>query len=476
MSLEINRVVESFNNDFSEIVKELKKLVRIPSISIDGFPPEKVQHSAQAVAQLMKNSGVENVEVLTLPGVHSYVYGEKIEDLKLPTLLLYAHHDVQPVGREDTWNTDPFEPIEKQGPGGIRMYGRGTADDKAGIMIHLAAIRAYLAAFNKLPVNIKMVIDGEEETGSSHLKEFLEKYKSKLSADVLVLTDTLNYDVGTPGLTVSLRGLADLEVEVHSTSKVLHSGMWSGPIPDPAMALSKILSSLVDENGAIAIESIRSKIPKLTEEERREYEALPFNEKLFREQSGILPGSKMLNGSLNPNVQIWRQPSLTVNAIQSSSREQVGNTLNESAWAKVSIRVPPKMKPELVLDGLKKAIQDATPWGCDVRVKELGLANSWYTDPRSEENRVAYQAASSALERAYGKKPFHIGSGGTIPFVEPFAIALGGIPALLVGVEDPYTNAHGENESMHMGDFKSACLGQIFLFEELGKKLVVPKN
>jgi len=461
-SSETARYVEQ---NFENYLEDLKTLVRIPSVSFSGFPEKELTRSADAVASLLKERGLENVQILKLPGAHPYVYGERLRAPGKPTLLLYAHHDVQPPGREELWKTPPFEPTLKEGPGGERLYGRGTADDKAGIVVHTSAISAYLQTHGELPVNVKVVIEGEEEIGSSHLAEFLSTYREKLDADVLVLTDTGNFDCGIPALTIALRGLVGVEVEVRGLTKTVHSGMWGGPVPDPVMALSKMLATLVDENGQIAIPGVLDSVKPIGKEEAEELRKIPYDEADFRKQSGMIPSAKMLRTDPTPLVQLWRLPSLTINAIQASSRLQCGNIINDTAWAKVTIRLVANMNPEKTLELLKKHLTAHCPWGLEVALKTEACNGAWSTEPKGP----VFEAAERALTQGYGHAPYKIGSGGSIPFVQPFADALGGAPALLIGVEDPYTNAHGENESLLVRDFRSACVGQVYLFEELGK-------
>lgn len=452
--------------NFPKFLEQLKTLVRIPSVSFDGFPKEEVKRSAKAVADLLKESGLQNIEILEIPGAHPYVYADHLHAPGKPTVLLYAHHDVQPPGREELWKTAPFEPTEKPGPGGMRLFARGAADDKAGVIVHTATISSFLKTMGSLPLNVKIVIEGEEETGSEHLESFLMKYREKLQADVLILTDTMNYDCGIPALTVALRGMVGLDIEVRALTKAIHSGMWGGPIPDPAMALSKMLASLVDEKGQITIPGVMEQWTPLSEEEEKQMLDLPYDEASFREASGMIPNAHILQKGPSPIGQLWRYPSLTVNALQASSRKQAGNIINDAAWSKVTIRLAKGMDAKKTLTLLQNHLKRQAPWGLDVTFKVEACTDPWDVEPKG----MAFEAAERAMQKGYGKKPYFIGCGGSIPFVKPFAAALGGAPALLVGVEDPYTNAHGENESLLIDDLKKACLSEIHLFSELAEK------
>jgi acetylornithine deacetylase/succinyl-diaminopimelate desuccinylase-like protein len=463
----MHQAAEYLKKNFNSHLEDLKTLVRIPSVSFPGFPESEVQRSAEAVAKLLKTRGLENVQILKLEGAHPYVYGERLKAPGKPTLLLYAHHDVQPPGRENLWKSPPFEPTMRRGPGGDRMFARGSADDKAGIIVHTSAISSYLETIGELPVNVKVLIEGEEEIGSSHLSEFITKYRKQLDADILVHTDSGNFDCGIPALTVALRGLVGVDVEVRALTKTVHSGMWGGPVPDPAMALSKMLAGLVDGDGKIAIAGVLDDVRPLTAEEKAAADAIPYNEADFREQSGMIPSAKLLKDkNVNPMVQLFRLPSLTVNALQASSRQQAGNVINDSAWAKVTIRLVPDMDPKKILKQLQDHLTQACPWGLEVKFTVEAANGPWSTDPTGP----AFEAAEAALMAGYGKAPYKIGCGGSIPFVEPFAQALGGAPALLIGVEDPHTNAHGENESVLVSDLEKSCVSQVYLFSEIAER------
>jgi acetylornithine deacetylase/succinyl-diaminopimelate desuccinylase-like protein len=444
---------------------ELKRLVRIPSVSFAGFPPIEVQRSASAVSDLLKRRGFEKVEILEVEGAHPYVYGERLEDPAAPTVLLYAHHDVQPAGEAEAWKSPPFEPVEREG----RLFGRGAADDKAGILTHAAAVDSWVRGAKKLPLNVKLVVEGEEETGSDHLVAFLQKYRSRLDADAMILTDTGNVETGVPSITVALRGLVMVDVEVRALEQSVHSGMWGGPVPDPTMALAKMLATLVDDDGGIAIPGLYDRVRPLSKAQADAIAALPIGVEDFRRQVRLRPGVKLLGGR-HPLEVNWWQPSLAVNAIQASSRKDARNIINDAAWARVGIRLVPDMDPLDVRDRLEAALRRAVPWGLELTLKVLGMGAPWMTDL----GHPAFGAAFEALEKGYGRPGLAIGCGGSIGFVEPFAKALGGAPAILIGVEDPYSNAHSENESLHLGDFQKGIRSAIHLYATLGAALRKP--
>ena len=452
--------LESFKNHTSDHISDLKDLVRIPSISFPGFDPTPVRKSAEAVANLLRKSGLHDVRILNADTGHPTAFGQWTGAPGKPTILLYAHHDVQPIGREELWTTPPFVPSERNG----RLYGRGVSDDKGGVMMHVAAIGSYLASTGSLPMNVKVAIEGEEEVGSTNLDQLLQGHRELFSADAVLIADSENFDSGIPSLTASLRGIVTVNIEVRALLSSVHSGTWGGPHPAPVLQLAKMLAGLVDDQGQPSIPGLMDKARKLSPGEKADLEALPFKESLYRKQSKILHNVRIIGGEGSVYEKMWYRPSIAVNAIEASSRRQAANIINDSAWARVGIRIVPDMDPSETLDMLKNHLmRHAPPWGVEVRIEQESPSRWWRTDTKGP----VFEAARAALEKGYGSKPVIVGAGGSIPFVQTITEALGGVPALLFGVGDPYTAAHSENESLLISDWESGCRSLIHLFAEL---------
>jgi len=446
---------------FERTLEDLIGLARIPSVSAPGFDPAQMERSAARVAGLLADAGLSGVEILRIEGAHPYVVGEwSGAGAGAPTALIYAHHDVQPPGRLAHWKSPPFEPAVRDG----RLYGRGVVDDKAGLMLHLAALRAWREATGGLPLNVKLLVEGEEEIGSGHLAGFLRAHQERLAADVLVLSDTANLATGLPSLTRSLRGLVNVDVTVRALERPLHSGVWGGPLPDAATALAALLGRLVDARGAIAVPGFYDDAPELAPGERERLAALPFDEAGFRADAG-LPAESDLVGEPGRSVyeRLWHRPTLALTALEGMPLAGAANQLMAEARARVGVRLAPGQDPERVRDLVIDFLERDPPWGVQVETECDVAVPGWSTETEGP----AFDAARRALAAGFGREPVEIGCGASIPFVGPFVEVLAGAPALLLGLEDPPCNAHGENESLHLEDFRKAARSSLHLLAEL---------
>jgi len=440
---------------------DLEALVRIPSISADPRHYADVQASADATVELLRGHGLENVRTAGVEGSHPFVIGEWMHaGPGSPTVLLYAHHDVQPPGIVDNWASDPFEPEERAG----RLYGRGSADDKAGAVAHAHAIGAWLTSAGTLPCNVRVLVEGEEEIGSPTLHTFLTAHLEELRADVLVLADAGNWQVGVPGLTYSLRGLAAADIELRALEGPQHSGMTGGAIPDPVMALARVLASLVDEHGDVAFAGGFDGLTPAGAEERAVIAGFDDTPERFAHAFGVRPGVQLAgNPQTTLHERLWLRPCVTVIGIDGHPVKGSSNQIVARASARVSLRLGPGQEPERVLAALRAHVERTVPWGLEFSFTTLEGAPAWRTDPTGP----AFDAARRALHAGFGVEPVLMGVGGSIPFVGPFADAFGGIPALLMGPDDPHSNIHGEDESLHLADWRSLIRSEVFLLQEL---------
>ncbi|HSB60943.1 MAG TPA: M20/M25/M40 family metallo-hydrolase [Vicinamibacteria bacterium] len=442
--------------------RTLVQLSRIPSVSAEGYPPEEVRRSAEGVAEALRAAGVENVGVLEIPGVHPYVYGDWLHRPGGPTILLYGHHDVQPEGRPGKWISPPFEPTERNG----RLYGRGTADDKAGVMAHVAAVESYLKSSGELPCNVRFIIEGEEEIGSENLGRFLEKYKHLMSADFIVLSDTANFDTGIPALTYQLRGICQVDVEVQCLERPVHSGMWGGPVPDPVQVLCRLIADLQGADGELSVPGLYRRVAKTGARQLARIRKLPFQEARFKRQAGMMRGMKLAGEkAFSVYEKLWTRPSLTVIAFEARPIRGSSNQVIDAARARLSLRTVPNMDAREAGRLLVKKLTTRPPYGAKVTARITGGTPWWTTDPEGP----AFEAARRALKAGFRKDAAMIGAGGSIGFVQPFADLLGGAPCLLMGVEDPACNAHSENESLHLGDWVKCMRSAVHLYDELAR-------
>jgi acetylornithine deacetylase/succinyl-diaminopimelate desuccinylase-like protein len=464
-----DKVIDALERRFDETVGELVALARIPGVSAPGFEPAELERSADAVAALLERTGLERVEILRVDGAHPYVLAEWLHaGPDAPTVLVYAHHDVQPPGRAERWETPAFEPTVRADG---RLYGRGVVDDKAGILLHAAALRAWQDAEGRLPVNVKVIVEGEEEIGSLHLGAFLRAYRERLRCDALVLSDTANLATGLPCITTSLRGIVNVDVTVRALDHPIHSGMWGGPVPDAATALGVLLGRLVDAQGRIRVPGLEDDVVPLDAGERAELALLPFDAAAFRREAGM-PRDAAFSGDAAFGVyeRIWHRPALAVIGLEGMPLAGAANQLVAEAKARVSVRVAPGQDAERVRDRLLAFLRADPPLGVRVDAQAIAAVPGWKTRAQGP----AFDAARRALAAGFGRDAVAIGCGGTIPFVKPFVEELSGIPALLLGLEDPPCNAHGENESLDLADFRRAARASAHLLDELRK--VAPRS
>ncbi|HZD74603.1 MAG TPA: dipeptidase [Actinomycetota bacterium] len=426
---------------------DLEALIRIPSVSADPGAGAEVRRCAEATAGLFERARVPQVEILDgLEGGQPAVLARYPAPDGMPTVLLYAHHDVQPTGEPGAWTSPPFLPTEREG----RLYGRGAADDKAGVAAHLAVLRAYQG---RPPVGVTVFVEGEEEIGSPTLGALLERDRDKLAADVIVLADSGNFEVGAPALTTTLRGLVDCIVEVRVLEHGVHSGVYGGAAPDALTALCRLLASLHDERGNVAIDGlVTAKAPDLDYPAER-----------FRAEAGLLEGVELLgDGSLAERL--WAKPAASVLAIDATRVADASNTLVPSARAKVSVRLAPGDDAPRALGALARHLREHAPWGVRVEVIERDAGQPYAIEAQGP----AFDAARAAFGAAYGRELVEIGVGGSIPFVAEFARAFPEAAILVTSAgADPHCRAHGPDESLHLDDFDRACLAEALLLANL---------
>lgn len=430
---------------FPKVREDLERLVRIPSVSFPGFDPEPVRESARATAEILERCALRGVRLLEVDGAPPAVFGEVGGPKGAPTVLLYAHHDVQPPGDDADWESPPFEPMERNG----RLFGRGSCDDKAGIALHEAAL---LAHGGRPPVAVKVFVEGEEEVGSPNLDRFLDRYRDELAADVIVIADATNWRVGVPGLTTKLRGLVDCVVEVRTLDHAVHSGLYGGVFPDALTSLCRILATLHDEKGNVAIEGLQ----------RGGTDALDLGVEELRREMGVLDGVRDI-GEGAFTERMWTRPAVSVLGIDAPRVREAANILVPTARAKVSLRLAPGDDPGLAMEALVRHLHATAPWGVRVAVTRGAAAWPFAVDPTGP----VFDATRRAFEEGWGAPPVEIGAGGTIPFVKAFADAYPHADILLVGVEDPDGRAHGANESVLLEDFRKGCVAEALLLRHL---------
>ncbi len=426
--------------------RDLEALVRIQSVSADPSRFGEVRRSAEFTAGLFRDEGFD-VQTITAEGGLPAIVARKPGPAGSPTVLLYAHHDVQPEGDHAAWESEPFEPIERAG----RLFGRGAADDKAGIAAHLAAVRAH---GDDLPVGVTVFVEGEEEVGSPTLDVLLAEKHELLKSDVIVIADSTNWALGQPALTTSLRGLVDCVVEVRTLQHGVHSGMWGGVVPDALTALVRLLATLHDDEGNVAVEGLAA----------GHANSLDYPESSLRHDSGVLDGVDLM-GSGSVVDRLWTKPAIAVIGLDATRVADASNTLIPAARAKISVRLAPGDEGGSALKRLREHLVSHAPWGASVSIEDGEIGQPFAIDARGP----AYDAAREAFREAWdGTAPVDIGVGGSIPFIAAFAERFPEAAILVTGVEDPDTRAHGANEGLHLAEFQRVCLAEALLLAKLG--------
>jgi acetylornithine deacetylase/succinyl-diaminopimelate desuccinylase-like protein len=428
--------------------RDLDALVRIESVSADPARAGEVRRSAEAVRDLLAAEGCE-VQITSADGGRPAVIGRKRsarEDAK--TVLLYAHHDVQPENDHAEWDSPPFEPTERAG----RLYARGAADDKAGIAAHLGALRVH---GDDLPVHVVLFVEGEEEVGSPSLVPLLKQHLDELRSDVIVIADSANWDIGVPALTTSLRGLVRLDVTVRTLTHAVHSGMWGGLVPDSLMALSRVIASCHDDEGNVAVDGLYSGPAADVE----------YPEARLRAESGAIPQVRWI-GSGSSVERLWTKPSLSVIGLTAPQAEGSSNTLVPAATARLSMRIAPGDDVDSARKALVAHLEAHVPWGAELTIVPVDSGEP----TRIDATGPAYDAARAAFTEAWdGTAPIDMGVGGSIPFIAEFLEAFPEASVLVTGVEDPDTRAHGANEGLHLAEFERVVEAEALLLAELGK-------
>jgi acetylornithine deacetylase/succinyl-diaminopimelate desuccinylase-like protein len=454
----VDNVIDFINVNRDRYLDELKAFLAIPSISALPQHADDVKRCANWCADEMRRVGMENVKLIDTPG-NPVVYGDWLGAGDAPTILFYGHYDVQPVDPLELWESPPFEATIRDG----EIYARGSADDKGQVFMHFKAIEAHLKQNGRLPVNMKIILEGEEEVGSVNLDNFIRDHKSELGADVVVISDSPMFARGVPSICYGLRGLVYFQIDLRGSSTDLHSGSFGGAVANPAFVLSQILAQLKDRGGRIKIPGFYDEVVALQQEERAAWASLPFNEKAYRKDFGI---PKVFGETGYTTLErTWARPTFEVNGLLSGfTGEGAKTVLPAVAMAKVSMRLVPNQMPDKIASLFETHLRDITPKTMELKITRMHGGKPWMT---SYDNPFV-QAAGRAIERGFGRKPVFTREGGSIPVVSTFQEELG-LPSVLFGVGLPDENAHAPNEKLDVANFHGGIISSAFLYDEIAK-------
>ncbi len=454
----MSSVSKQLKKDEKRHLKELRELLAIPSVSTDSNHASDVKDAAKWVRKRLADAGCTTAELHETPG-HPIVYGEWLGADDAPTILVYGHYDVQPVDPIELWDTKPFDPVVRNG----RVHARGASDDKGQVIVHVNALEAHLKVNGGAPVNVKFLIEGEEEIGSPNLEPFIKRNKARLACDAVVVSDTAMFAKGIPSICYGLRGLAYLEVKVTGTDRDLHSGTFGGAVVNPANALVEMLASLKDAKGRVTVPGFYQAVRRLTVAERRAFAGLPHSDRKYK--SAI--GAPELQGESGYTTleRVWARPSLDINGIWSGfTGEGAKTVIPAEAHAKVSMRLVPDQSPKEIARIVGYYLKKIAPKSVKVTVRDLHGGDAWVAPT----DHPALLAAGRALKRAFGKKPVLVREGGSIPIVATFERLLK-VPTVLMGIGLNDDNLHAPNEKMDLDQFYGGIQASAALFEELAE-------
>jgi acetylornithine deacetylase/succinyl-diaminopimelate desuccinylase-like protein len=454
----IDKVVDYINVQRDRYIDELKQYLAIPSVSALPQHQGDVRRAAQWSADQMTAIGLDNVRLIDTPG-NPIVYGEWLHASGSPTILFYGHYDVQPVDPVELWESPPFEGTVREG----ELYARGAADDKGQVFMHFKAIEAHMKQLGRLPLNIKVFLEGEEEVGSLHLDQFVRDNKQLLAADVVVISDSAMFAREVPSICYGLRGLVYYQIDLRGTKSDLHSGLFGGVMANPAFVLAQILTQMKDKSGRVKIPGFYDDVRELTADERAEWKKLPFDERQYRKEWG----APRLVGESGYSVleRIWGRPTFEVNGLLSGFTGEGPKTVIPAiSMAKVSMRLVPNQEPDKIAKLFEQYIEKVAPSSVELKLTRLHGGKPWMADFDSPYIR----AAGRAIEKGFGKTPVFTREGGSIPVVATFQEELG-IPSVLFGVGLPDENAHAPNEKLDLGNFHGGVIASAHLYEEIAR-------
>jgi acetylornithine deacetylase/succinyl-diaminopimelate desuccinylase-like protein len=454
----MEKIVDHINVNRDRYVDELTKYLAIPSISALPQHKDDVRRCAEWTQAEMERIGLQNVRLEETPG-HPIVYGEWLGDHDAPTILFYGHYDVQPVDPVDLWTSPPFEATVRDG----EIYARGAADDKGQVFMHFKAVEAHLKQHGRLPVNMKFLLEGEEEVGSANLDDFIRGHKDLLKADVVVISDSPMFDRGIPSICYGLRGLTYYQIDLRGTKSDLHSGSFGGAVANPAMVLAQALAQMKDKGGRIKIPGFYDDVVELRPEERAEFARLPFNERKYRQD---LNAPKLFGETGYTTLErIWGRPTFEVNGLLSGFTGEGAKTVIPAiAMAKVSMRLVPNQDPQKIGDLFEAYVKKVVPKTVELKLTRMHGGKPWMT---AFDNPFV-QAAGRAIEQGFGKRPVFNREGGSIPVVATFQEELG-LPCVLFGVGLPDENAHAPDEKLDLGNFHNGIIASAYLYDEIGR-------